>query len=150
MGNLDFSKLIGIVVVFLVVALLFGGKLIDWIKHKDDLHLELTNFAYTKRSYDAMETEEKTDILKEISSNCVRKHHIDGLDCTNTAYWFADALEERGVDADLAIEWMDTCNQSCQTGKFTPSMLNVGETSTSRKTNQSSEKSEGTKWFWER
>lgn len=150
MGSLDFGKLTTIVLIFFIISFFFGGKLMYWFDHKDDLQLELKNIAYTKKSYDAMEAEEKMSLLKEISSVCVRKHHVDGLDCTNTAYWLADSLEDKGIDADLAIEWMDTCNQSCQTGKYVPDVYEERNKVTGKRMKRSAEKSEGTAWFWER
>ena len=150
MGSLDFGKLTTIALIFFIITFFFGGRLMHWLEHKDDLQLELKNIVYTKKSYDAMEAEEKTSLLTEISSVCVRKHHVDGLDCTNTAYWLADSLEDRGIDADLAIEWMDTCNQSCQTGKYVPDVYEERNKVTGKKMKKSVDKSEGTAWFWER
>jgi len=150
MGSLDFGKLTTIALIFFIIIFFFSDKIIFLYEHKDDLQFDLDVPVYTKKSYDAMEPEEQKDILAKISSICVRKHSIDGLECTDTAYWLANSLEEQGVDADLAIEWMKTCNQSCGTQKYVPAIHEENNKVTGAKMNRPAKKSEGTKWFWER
>ena len=150
MGTLDFGKITTIILIFFIISFFFGDKLLFWYEHKDDMQFELSTMVYTKKDFEAMQEQDQKGLLSEISSICVRKHHIDGLDCTDTAYWLANSLEEKGIDGDLAIDWMEVCSESCQTGKYEAPVLkeeNKAGYSTSKKP---AEKSQGTKWFWEK
>lgn len=150
MGTLDFGKITTIVLIFFIISFFFGDKLLFWYEHKDDMQFKLSTMVYTKKDFAAMQEKEQQNLLSEISSICVRKHHIDKLDCTDTAYWLANSLEEKGVDGDLAIDWMQSCSESCQTGKYVAPVFkeeNKAGYSTSKKP---AEKSQGTKWFWEK
>jgi len=150
MGTLDFGKITTIVLIFFIVSFFFGDKLFFWYEHKDDMQFKLSNIVYTKKDFEAMQAQEQKSLLSEISSLCVRKHHIDGLDCTDTAYWLANSLEEKGIDGDLAIDWMQTCSESCQTGKYVAPVLQETNKAGYSTTKKPAEKSQGTKWFWEK
>lgn len=150
MGTLDFGKITTIVLVIFIISFFFGDKLFFWYDHKDDMKFELTNIVYTKKDFNAMDPETQTSILGEISSICVRKHHLDELSCADTAYWLANSLEKKGIDAELAIDWMKTCSESCLTGKYEAPVFqeeNKAGYSTKKKP---AEKSKGTQWFWEK
>lgn len=150
MGTLDFGKITTIVLIFFIVSFFFGDKLFFWYEHKDDMQFKLSTMVYTKKDFEAMQEQEQKTLLSEISSICVRKHHIDGLDCTDTAYWLANSLEEKGIDGDLAIDWMQTCSESCQTGKYVAPILQEVNKAGYSTTKKPAEKSQGTKWFWEK
>lgn len=150
MGSLDFGKLTTIALVFFIVTFFFGGEIMHWMEHKDDVPFEVKNMVYTKKHFQSLEAQEQKTILAEISSLCLKKHHKDTMTCTDTSYWFANNLEDEGVDADLAIEWMKTCSEACQTGKYVPDVYEKRNKVTGAKMKKSSEKAEGTKWFWER
>ncbi len=144
MDKLDFGKLTTIVLIFFIISFFFGEKIFFWYEHKDDLKLELSKMAYTKQDFHNMSLDDQRAILSEIGTFCVRKHHVDQLDCTDTAYWMADSLEAKGVDADLAIEWMTTCSDSCQNDKYVaPVLQEKNPVGYGKK-----KKSEG-KWIWE-
>ncbi len=145
MEKLDFGKLTTIILGFFIVSFFFGEKIFFWYEHKDDLKLELSKMAYTKEDFYKMSPSDQSTIRREIGTFCVRKHHVDKLDCTDTAYWMADSLEAKGVDADLAIEWMSTCSDSCLNDKYVAPVLNE----TNPVGYQNKKKTERTKWIWE-
>ena len=64
-----------------------------------------------------MDQDEQKLLLDEVASLCVRKHFADNLSCDNTAYWLANSLEDKGVESTLAIAWMKTCSDACESGK---------------------------------
>lgn len=122
MGSLDFGKLTTIGLIFMIVVFFFGGEISYWYDHKDDLQFKINNPVYTKKQYEAMEEADKKILLDEVVSLCVRKHHTDGLSCTDTAYWLANSMEDEGIESDLAIEWMKSCSDSCKTRQPPPSL----------------------------
>ncbi len=122
MGNLDFGKLTTIILIFFIGMFFFGGEIKYWYDHQDDLQFKLTNISYTQEHYEKMEDKDKRALLSEISSLCVRKRYADNLSCDDTAYWLANSLEEEGVDSDLAISWMQTCKNACETQKAPPKL----------------------------
>jgi len=122
MGNLDFGKLTTIVLAFFVVAFFFGGEIKYWYDHQDDLKFELKNISYTEEHYAKMEEKDKKVLLEEIASLCVRKRYADNLSCDDTAYWLANSLEDEGVESNLAISWMQTCKDACETRKAPPKL----------------------------
>ncbi|MBE0498278.1 MAG: hypothetical protein IBX43_03445 [Campylobacterales bacterium] len=122
MGKLDFGKLTTISLIFFIVVFFFGGEIKYWYDHKDELQFKLINLVYTKQQYDDLEADEKKLLLDEVSSLCVRKHHTDNLSCTDTAYWLANSMEDKGIESDLAIEWMQSCLDACKTSKPSSSL----------------------------
>jgi len=122
MGNLDFGKLTTIVLVFFIVAFFFGGEIKYWYDHQDDLKFELKNISYTQEHYDKLQESDKNTLLSEVASLCVRKRYADNLSCDDTAYWLANSLEEEGVESELAISWMQTCKDACETRKAPPKL----------------------------
>lgn len=116
MGSLDFGKLTTIALVFLTVSFFFGGEIMYWFDHRDDLQFSLSKTVYTKAAFDNMDEAERQNLLDEVSSLCVRKHFTDNLSCDDTGYWLANSLEDEGVESDLAIEWMQTCSDGCNKG----------------------------------
>lgn len=117
MGSIDFGKLTTIALIFLTVSFFFGGEIKYWYDHQDDLRFSMSQTIYTLEDFNSREESEKKAILAEVSSLCVRKHYADNLSCGDTAYWLANSLEKEGVESALAIEWMNTCSEGCQTGE---------------------------------
>lgn len=149
-GNLDIGKLVTITFLFLIGALFFGDKVMFWLDHKDDMPFSLSKIAYTKNDFNKMELNEQKEILAEIATICINKHHLDELSCSDTAYWLAHNLEEKGVDVDLAIDWMKPCSYACETGKFDQAVYEERNPLHDKSSKNSSKKTEGTKWIWER
>jgi len=152
MNNLDFGKVVTIVIAFLVAAYFLGDKALYMYKHQDDLRFNLNHITYTKELFDTMEADEKEILLTEISNLCVRKHYADELTCGDTAYWFANALDAEGVDEELVVEWMPTCTYACQTQAAPLPVPEEKSTNTSRPKQKPGEPKKyggATKWFWE-
>ena len=147
MGSLDFGKLTTIVLVFFAVAFFFGGEIKYWYEHKDDLRFSLKNISYTQEHFDKMEEKEQSALLEDVASLCVRKRYTDNLSCDDTAYWLANSLEEEGVESSLAIAWMETCREACETRSAPPV---VDETQDKRKNTQKGTKRDNEKkWIWD-
>ena len=147
MGSLDFGKITTIVLMFFIVAFFFGGEIKYWYEHKDDLQFELKNISYTEEHYAKMEEKDKEALLKEVASLCVRKRYADNLNCDDTAYWLANSLEEEGVESNLAISWMQTCKDACETQPAPPV---IDETQDKRKNIQKGTKRDNEKkWIWD-
>ena len=138
-----------IVLFFFIVVFFFGDRLMFWYEHKDDMQLNLSRLVYTKADFEKMEEADKTALLDEISRICIRKHHVDKLNCSDTAYWLAHSLEDKGIDVDLAIEWMTPCTDACENGKYDPSVFVERNKVTGAKMDKSKKETEGTKWIWE-
>jgi len=143
MGNLDISKIVTIILFFFIGMFFFGDKIFSWYQHKDDLQLGLSKLIYTKTDFNNLDTTEKTAFLRETSSACVSKHHVDKLSCMDTSYWLADSLEREGVDKDLVIDLMPSCIKACETEKYIAPVIDKSNNK------NPSGKSEGTKWMWE-
>lgn len=149
MGSLDFGKITTVVIVFFIVSFFFGDKLLFWYKHKEDLQFSLSKMVYTKLDYNKLEEVDQKSILDEIASICIRKHHVDKLNCSDTAYWLANSLEEDGVDVDLAIDWMAPCSIACETGKYDPAVYEDMNPVTGKKIDKPAKDTEATKWIWD-
>jgi len=145
MGSLDFGKITTIVILFFIGVYFFGDKALYWYNHQDDLKFKMSKIVYTKEDFLDMDKPEKDSVLAEISSLCVRKHAVDKLSCEDTSYWLGDGLEKKGVQLELTMELMKTCIDSCETGKYDPSLY----IEVQKATDKSTEKSEGTKWIWD-
>lgn len=146
MERIDFGKIVMIVILFFVGVFFFGDKVVNWYEHKDDMPFSLSQIVYTKEGFNSIEIAEQEAILSEVTRLCINKHHVDKLNCNDTAYWLAQNLEDEGVELDLAIEWMKPCSLACETGAFDQSQYikeNVPSQLPKRKT-------EGTKWIWEK
>lgn len=148
-GNLDIGKLVTIVMFFLIGVFFFGDKIMFWYEHKEDMPLTLSKIVYTENDFKNLPIKEQQTLLNEVANICINKHHIDKLSCADTSYWLAGTLEKKGVDTDLAIEWMKPCIYACENGKFDPAVYEAMNPITGSKMEKSSKKSEGTKWIWE-
>jgi len=148
-GNLDIGKLVTIALFLLIGLFFFGDKAMFWYEHQDDLKFSLSKIVYTQDDFNKMEVSEQTAVLAEVATVCINKHHIDKLSCSDTAYWLAHGLENKGVDVDLAIEWMQPCSDACENGKFDRAVYEERNPVNGKKMNKSSKKTEGTKWIWE-
>jgi len=148
MGNLDLGKLITIILFFFIGMFFFGDKIFSWYQHKDDLQLNISNLVYTKADFTKMEASEREVFLRETSTACVNKHHVDGLSCLDTSYWLANSLVDRGVDEDLAMELMSSCSKACET-YVAPIISNGANPQTKKKRKAGENYGGATKWFWE-
>lgn len=146
MGSIDFGKIATIVIFIFIGVFFFGDKIMFWYKHKDDMQFSLSRIVYTRADFNVMQTVEQEAVLQEVASICINKHHVDKLSCSDTAYWLAHSLEDKGVEVDLAIDWMKPCSIACETGKFDEAVY----IERNKVTDEPMEKSEGTKWIWEK
>ena len=149
-GSLDIGKIVTLVLFFLIGAYFFGDKILNWYDHKEDMSLNLSTIVYTREDFDIMEQTEQKMVLSEIATACINKHHFDKLSCQDTSYWLADSLEKKGVDTNLALDWIKPCRFACESGKFDPILYEkMNPTSTDDEKSKSG-KSKGTQWIWEK
>jgi len=145
-GNLDIGKLITILIAFFIGVFFFGDKIMYWYDHKEDMPLRLSKIVYTKNDFVSLSANEQSKLLKEVATACINKHHIEKLSCDDTSYWLAGSLEKKGVDTELAIEWMEPCSYACYEGKFD---LATYEAMHPVEVEKVKVKTESTKWIWD-
>ncbi|HIC42762.1 MAG TPA: hypothetical protein EYO73_00245 [Sulfurimonas sp.] len=148
-GSLDIGKLVTIVMLFFIGAYFFSDKVMFWYEHKEDMSLNLSKTVYTKDDFENFLVDEQQSLLAEVANVCINKHYIDKLSCEDTTYWLARSLEKKGVDTELAIEWMKPCSYACSNGKFDAALYEKMNPITKKKSAKKTKEYEGTKWIWE-
>ncbi|MDF1880995.1 hypothetical protein JHD50_06705 [Sulfurimonas sp. MAG313] len=128
----------------------FGDKALVWYDHKDDMGLNLSTLVYTREDFDIMNAADQKTVLSEVATACINKRHFDNLSCQDTSYWLADSLEKKGVDTNLALDWIKPCRFACESGSFDPVLYAKMNPSSVEEEKKKSGKSEGTQWIWEK
>ena len=143
---MDFGKIITIALLAFIGFVAFGDKIMNFYNHQNDLGFKLNNMVYTTQMFDSMDLQDKELLLADIETLCVRKHHADKINCTDTSYWLANSLTDEGVDNNLIMRWMPTCTNACETQEAPSPAMEMKE---EKKTKSSAKYGGATKWFWE-